>query len=137
MKLKRQMQRGPYSILDKTTNAPSGDIHDYWHPAPYYWPNPNTPSGMPYISRDGQRVPGTRLYEPLSDKYDRTRLQRFFDDTLVLALAWHFIGDNRFANHGARLIRRWFLNSESAMNPHLNFAQVRLGHNNNLRYFAR
>ncbi len=122
--------QGPYSVLDKTTRAPSGDPHDYWHPAPYYWPNPLTPSGRPYVSRDGQRVPGTRLYEPLSDQYDRTRLQRLFDDTMVLALAWHHLGEQRFAQHGARLIRRWFLDPDSAMNPHLTYAQVRLGHNN-------
>lgn len=122
--------RGPYSVLDKTTQPPSGDPHDYWHPAPYYWPNPLTPSGRPYVSRDGCRVPGTRLYEPLSDQYDRTRLQRLFDDTMVLALAWHHLGEQRFAQHGARLIRRWFLDPDSAMNPHLTYAQVRLGHNN-------
>ena len=124
------LNRGPYSVIDKTTIAPSGDPHDYWHPDPYYWPNPLTPSGRPYINRDGRRVPGTRLYEPKSDQYDRTRLQRLFDDTTILSMAWHFFRDQRFADHGSRLIRTWFLDPETAMNPSLTYAQVRLGRNN-------
>ncbi len=126
------LARGPYSVVDKSTLPPSGDPHDYWHPAPYYWPNPLTPSGRPYVSRDGRRVPGTRLYEPESDKYDRTRLQRLFDDTLILALAWHHFDDRRFAEHAASLVRTWFLNPSTAMNPSLTYAQVRYGHNNDL-----
>jgi len=126
------LQRGPFSVIDKSTLAPSKDLHDYWHPAPYYWPNPLTPSGLPYVSRDGQRVPGTRLYEPESDKYDRTRLQRLFDDTLVLAMAWRYSGRKKYAEHSAGLIRTWFIKSETAMNPNLKYAQVRMGHNNNL-----
>ena len=125
------LQRGPYTVLDKTTLAPSNDPHDYWHPAPYYWPNPLKPSGLPYVSRDGQRVPGTRLYEPESDKYDRTRLQRLFDDTLILSLAWRYSGQKKYAEHAALLVRTWFLSSETAMNPNLNYAQVRMGHNQN------
>ncbi|MFW6334408.1 MAG: alginate lyase family protein [Desulfosalsimonas sp.] len=124
--------RGPYSVTNKTTLAPSGDPHDYFHPAPYYWPNPLKPSGRPYVYKDGRRVPGTRLYEPESDKYDRTRLQRLLDDTLVLALAWDHFGEPRFAEHAAFLVRTWFLEPETAMNPSLNYAQVCPGHNNDL-----
>lgn len=124
--------RGPYSVTDKTTLPPSNDPHDYWHPAPYYWPNPLRPSGMPYINRDGQRIPGTKLYDPESDKYDRTRLQRLFDDTTMLAMAWKFFHDKRFAEHGASLIKTWFLNPDTKMNPNLNYAQVRMGHDRNM-----
>ncbi len=125
------LKRGPYSVVDKLSLPPSGDRHDYWHPAPYYWPNRLRWRGMPYVFRDGHRVPGTRLYEPLSDNYDRTRLQRLFDDSFVLALAWHHTGDARYAEHAAGMVRSWFLDPETAMNPHLEYAQVRWGHNGN------
>jgi hypothetical protein len=125
------LTRGPYSVVDKTSVAPSRDPQDYWHPAPYYWPNKWTPSGRPYVSRDGQRVPGTRLYEDLSDQYDRTRLQRLFDDTWILALAWSIFGDTRYVTHAAKLVRHWFLQPDTAMHPRLTYAQVRLGHNRN------
>jgi hypothetical protein len=120
--------RGPYSVLDKTGVAPSGDRHDYWHPAPYWWPNPATADGLPYVRRDGERVPGTLLYEPGSEAYDRTRLQRLFDDATVLALAFRATGDVRFGSHAARLVRTWFVDPATRMNPHLLYAQVRPGH---------
>jgi hypothetical protein len=116
-------------VVQKTSPAPSGDPHDYFHPAPYFWPNPKTDDGVPYIRRDGERVPGTRLYEPESDQYDRTRLQHLFDDTAALALSAWITGDQRFGDHGARLVRCWFLDPQTRMNPHLRFAQVRKGHN--------
>ena len=125
------LARGPYSVVDKTTLPPSGNRHDYWHPAPYFWPNPIPIPGLPYVRRDGQRVPGTRMYEPESEKYDRTRLQRLFDDTFVLALAQRSFGDEQYGEHAARLVRRWFLDPDTAMNPHLEYAQVRWGHNGN------
>ncbi|MEM9246965.1 MAG: alginate lyase family protein [Cyanobacteria bacterium P01_F01_bin.153] len=120
-----------YSVVDKTTLPPSGDPHDYWHPAPYWWPNPETDNGLPYIYRDGERIEGTRLYEPQSDRYDRTRLQLMFDETTTLALGWYFSGKMDYADRGAQLVRQWFINPETRMNPHLRFSQVRLGHNNN------
>ncbi|MFA9476110.1 MAG: alginate lyase family protein [Filomicrobium sp.] len=124
------LSRGPYSVTDKTTLPPSGDPHDYWHPAPYWWPDPNKANGRPYVRRDGHRVPGTELYEPGSEQFDRTRLQRLFDDTTALALAWRVLGDERFINHAANLIRTWFIDPRTRMEPHLRYAQVRRGHNN-------
>ncbi|MFQ3787563.1 alginate lyase family protein [Halomonas sp. A29] len=123
------MQRGPYSVIDKKTLPPSKNAHDYWHPSPYFWPNPIT--RLPYIRRDGKRVPGTRLYEPMSDNYDRTRLQRLFDDTFVLTLAGSVSQDEQYDDHAAKLVRTWFLNPETAMAPHLDYAQVRKGWNKN------
>jgi hypothetical protein len=125
------LTRGPYSVVDKQTLPPSGNRHDYWHPAPYYWPNPLRIPGLPYVWRDGRRVPGTELYAELSDDYDRTRLQRLFDDTFVLALGWCHCGERRYAERAAMLIRRWFLEPATRMNPHLEYAQVRRGHNGN------
>lgn len=118
------LQRGPYSVVDKTMVAPSGDKHDYFHPEPYWWPNPNTISGYPGIRRDGERAPGTRLYEPESKRYDRTSVQRLFDDTTILALAGSSSGHLEYSRHAARLIRHWFLDSRTRMNPHLEYAQV-------------
>jgi len=128
----QSLQRGLHTVIDKTTLPPSGDPKDYWHPAPYWWPNPKTRSGLPYIHRDGKRVPGTRMYEPESEKYDRTRLQRVFDDSTVLALAWMFTGEEEYVEYGTRILERFFVNPQTGMKPHLKYAQVRMGHNNNL-----
>src|SRR5262249_147611 len=47
-------KRGPYSVMDKKEVAPSGDKHDYLSYARYWWPNPKSPDGLPYIRRDGR-----------------------------------------------------------------------------------
>ncbi len=35
------------SVIQKESTPPSGDKHDYMSIAPYWWPNPNTPNGLP------------------------------------------------------------------------------------------
>src|SRR5262245_21212541 len=47
----------PLSVVQKSTTPPSGDKHDYLSQAPYFWPNPETSNGLPYIRRDGERNP--------------------------------------------------------------------------------
>lgn len=121
------LRRGPYSVVDKSELPPTKEPQDYYHPAPYFWPRKYFGRWLPAQRRDGLRVPGTRLYEPQSNRYDRTRLQRLFDDTTILALAWRVTAEDRYAKHAMRLVATWFVNSETRMNPHLNCAQVRPG----------
>ena len=120
-----------YSVMDKTTLPPSGDKHDYWHPAPYAWPNPDSADGLPYIYKDGQRVPGTRMYEEQSIKYDRTSIQRVFDESTALALAGEIFSNELYTQKAVSLIRKWFLDESTLMNPHLTFSQVVMGKNKN------
>nr|WP_255608087.1 alginate lyase family protein [Ancylobacter sp. Lp-2] len=126
------LTRGPYSVIDKQTLPPSGDVHDYFHPAPYFWPNPDTRDGLPYVMRDGMRVPGTVMYEPESERYDRTRLQRVFDDTRVLCLACRETGERRYLDHARAILVRFFVDPATRMTRHLKYAQVRAGHNQNM-----
>ena len=126
------LQRGPFSVIDKLSMPPGGDRRDYWHPAPYWWPNPNTHDGLPFVNRDGRRVSGTRLYEPESEKYDRSRLQRVFDDSFVLSMAWKATGRTGYLQHARTIFHRFFIDPQTRMNPHLKYAQVRMGHDNNM-----
>jgi Alginate lyase len=121
------LARGPYSVVDKTSLPPSGEPQDYWHPAPDWWPDPETPDGLPHVKRDGEQVPGTRLQEPVDEKYDRARLQRLFEDTTILAIAWRATGERAYAEHAATLVRRWFIAPETRMTPHLRYAEARMG----------
>src|SRR6187200_2303031 len=61
LKLKRDadavLTEGPFSVVDKKQTPPSGDKHDYMSLAPYWWPNRDTPDGLPYVHRDGERNP--------------------------------------------------------------------------------
>ena len=51
------MTAGPFSVVDKAILPPSGDRHDYLSIGPYWWPNPDTADGRPYVRRDGQVIP--------------------------------------------------------------------------------
>src|SRR6185503_9547398 len=49
------IKQGPFSVVHKKQVPPSGDKHDYMSLAPYWWPNPATPTSLPYVRRDGER----------------------------------------------------------------------------------
>ncbi|WP_299147095.1 alginate lyase family protein [uncultured Tateyamaria sp.] len=123
--------RGPFSVFDKTETAPSRDKGDYLELAPYWWPDAQRRDDAPYVQRTGERLPGTVLYTPDSDAFDRTRLQHVFDDATACSLAWVAFGAPQYRDHARRLIKAWFLDQKTAMTPHLRYAQVRRGHNEN------
>jgi beta-lactamase superfamily II metal-dependent hydrolase len=107
----------PVSVMDKTIVPPSGDKHDYMSQAPYWWPDPARPDGKPYVRRDGQTNP------EISKISDRGNLGRITGAVATLGLAYAFTGNEKYAEHAARLTRVWFLDPATRMNPHLNFGQ--------------
>jgi hypothetical protein len=112
------LARRPGAVTDKTTLPPSGDRHDYLSIAPYWWPVPGNPDA-PYVRRDGE-------FNPARDtgSYDRTAIGRMSNDVRTLALAYYYSDDPRYATKAAQLIRTWFLDPATAMNPNANFAQA-------------
>jgi len=106
----------PVTVMSKELVPPSGDKHDYMSMGPYWWPNPDTPNGLPYIRKDGE-------VNPEGESLDRGKQGRMMSAVGSLALGWHFFDDENAAEHGARLLRAWFLDHETRMNPHLEFGQ--------------
>lgn len=112
------LARKPGSVLDKSMIAPSGDRRDYVSLAPYWWPDPANPAG-PYIRRDGEVNP-----ERNTDRFDRMALGRMASDADLLGLAYYYTGDRRYADKLAAIVRTWFLDPATAMNPNMNYAQI-------------
>ena len=106
-----------YSVVKKSPIPTSGDKHDYMSQAPYWWPDPSKPNGLPYIRRDGERNP------EISKITDHEELNQMLEDSENLALAYYFTGDEKYANHAAKILRTWFLDAETKQNPNLKFAQ--------------
>jgi len=110
------------AVVLKPAPGPSNDMHDYWSIAPCWWPDPETPDGLPYVHRNGERNP-----EADSDKYDRMRMHRMSRDALTLALAWYLTGNEQYAGKGTALIWSWCNDSVTRTNPNMKYAQARPG----------
>ena len=77
---------GPYTIVRKTPLLPGIDPHEYISLAPYFWPNPDTADGLPYVRHDGRRNPETK-------DFDSPIMGRFCSHVYTLALAGYFTGE--------------------------------------------
>jgi hypothetical protein len=107
----------PFSIVDKDVAPPSGDKHDYLSLAPYAWPDPRKPGGLPYLIRDGE-------VNPERDRIpDHRNLARICDLVETLGLGYFFTDDDSYAAHAARLLHVFFAAPETRMHPDLRFAQ--------------
>lgn len=116
---------GPYSVTDKTKVAPSGDRHDYASYSRYWWPDPAKADGLPYVRRDGETNPASQGLE----ESDRQRIEVVGTHTEALGIAYYLTGEEKYAKHAAKILRVWFLNPATRMNPNINHGQVRPGHN--------
>jgi hypothetical protein len=114
---RRAMQQKPLSVVSKAVTPPSGDKHDYMSQAPYFWPDPNKPNGLPYINRDGERNP------ELDKITDHLTLDQMEVAVRALSLAYYFKDDEEYAAKAAQLLRAWFLDPATHMNPNLEYAQ--------------
>jgi hypothetical protein len=117
------LQQAPLSVTAKTIEPPSGDKHDYLSLAPYWWPDLTMPDGLPYIRRDGQVNPEIQHLQ------DHKHMDRVISAAHTLAMAYYVFGVESYAEHAARLLRGWFLDPQTQMNPNLEFAQGVRGHN--------
>ena len=95
----------------------TGGPHDYYSNGDYWWPNPKTTNGLPYIQRDGQT-------DPKNFNDDRDCLREMNSAVAALATAYKITGDDRYAAKAAKLLQVFFLDPATMMNPNLQHAQA-------------
>jgi acetyl esterase/lipase len=113
------------TIVDKARPSPTGDPHDYVSYGRYWWPDPASSNGLPYIQRDGY---------PNRDQMalgDQDRLWRMVDTVETLAKAWRLDHRDDCARRAGEWVRAWFVTAATRVNPSFEYAQIRLGRNNN------
>ncbi len=108
----------PYSVtFHKTKLAPSNNKHDYVSQAPYWWADSSKADGKPYTRRDGRRNPEIYLL------HDDSQMGKMSYSVKKLALAFYFTGKEVYARKAALLLKVWFIDTVTRMNPNLNYAQ--------------
>jgi alginate lyase len=113
------------SIVDKPQPSPTGDAHDYVSYARYYWPNPDTPSHLPYVRRDGHS--NTEQV----NRGDEPRLIAMQDNVDSLALGWAVLHREDYARRAVDWLRVWLIDPATVMHPNLDRGQIALGHDAN------
>jgi Alginate lyase len=117
------LNKKPKSVINKNQLPPSGNEHDFYSLAPYRWPNPNTPDGLPYVSRDGRTNP--EIYSIP----DKKNMDDMVHSVKLLGLAYYFTNDSRYTLKAEELLRVWFIDKDTRMNPNLNHAETSRGKN--------
>lgn len=107
----------PVTITASRAKLSEGGPNDFYSNGDYWWPDPSKPDGLPYIQRDGESNPGN-----FNDH--RVALRKLQDAVAALGAAWKVTGDERYAAKAAQLLRVFFLDPPTRMNPSFQFAQA-------------
>ncbi len=122
MRLAQQaLKLRPPAITDHIATNSAGGPHDFFSQADYAWPNPTNRNGLPYVTRDGESNPDVFSYH-------RMAMRDMSDAVAALAAAYALTADDKYVSKSAELLRVFFLDEETRMNPRLDFAQAVPGH---------
>ena len=99
--------KAPFAYADKQDFCSEGD---------YWWPNPKTPNGLPYLRRDGES-------NPFAFAAHRLLLRAMRTDVALLAQAYQIYAVPAYAEKACRILREFFVDENTRMHPHLQYAQ--------------
>ena len=118
LKAARQaLSLSPITITQFRAKLSEGGPNDFYSNGDYWWPDPTKPDGLPYIQRDGQT-------NPENFNQHRLAVRQLRDAVAALGAAYKLTGEDRYAAKAAELLRVFFLDPATRMNPHLNYAQA-------------
>ena len=111
------LNKEPVSITKFPAKLSEGGPNDFYSNGDYWWPDPTKPDGLPYVQRDGQSNP---------DNFAQHRLavRELRDAVAALGAAYKITGEDRYAAKAVELLRVFFLERQTRMNPHLKYAQA-------------
>ena len=106
-------------VTNKTKIPASNNKHDYLSYAPYKWPDNRKLDGLPWVTKDGEINPVSQGYDT-----DFKRTQEFFKVIETLSWAFYFSEDEKYATKVIELIKVWYINENTKVNPNINFGQA-------------
>src|SRR6185369_15806355 len=114
---KAAMALEPLTITKRRAKLSPGGPNDFYSMADYWWPNAASPTGLPYVKRDGQ-------INPKNFADHRKCLLQFRDNVTALAAAYKVTGNNRYAEVAVEWLQTFFLDPKTRMNPNLQYVQA-------------
>jgi hypothetical protein len=110
----------PPAITDHVATNSAGGLHDFFSQADYAWPNKTNVTGLPFVGHDGESNPNVFSHH-------RMAMRDMKDAVAALAAAYFLTGDDKYPKKSAELLKVFFLDEKTRMNPNLQFAQAVLG----------
>lgn len=111
------LDQRPITITAFHAKFTEGTPHDYYSNGDYWWPNPKTADGLPYVNRDGQTNPN-------NFNEHRKCLWQLRDSVSALGAAYKITEDDKYVKKAVELLRVFFLDPATKMNPDLAQAQA-------------
>lgn len=111
------LKQEPITITAFRAKLSDGGPNDFYSNGDYWWPNPDTTNGLPYIRRDGESNPENFIAH-------RRCIVQLREAVAALAAAYKLTGDDKYVSKAAALLQVFFLDDATRMNPNLQFAQA-------------
>ncbi|HYV39799.1 MAG TPA: alginate lyase family protein [Gemmataceae bacterium] len=107
----------PVTITKHVAKLSQGGPNDFYSNGDYWWPDPKKPDGLPYIQKDGQSNPNNFFHHRLA-------MREMKDAVAALGAAYKITDEDRYAVKAAELMRVFFVDPKTRMNPHMKYAQA-------------
>lgn len=111
------MNQAPLTITTDVAKYTTGGVNDFYSNGDYWWPDPAKSDGLPYIQRDGQTNPNNFVAHRLS-------MRRTKDAVAALAAAYKVTGEDKYVVKAAELLKVFFVDTKTRMNPNLAYTQA-------------
>jgi beta-galactosidase len=111
------LNQKPVTITTFPAKLSEGGPNDFYSNGDYWWPDPSKPNGLPYIKRDGET-------NPENFSQHRMVVKTLRDSVAALAAAYKITGDDKYVTKAAELLKVFFLDVKTRMNPSLNYTQA-------------
>jgi len=112
----------PPSITQNTADVKKQTgANNYTSFATYYHPDPNTPTGFPYVRKDGFR---NGEIEKISDRPYLNSLHYYL---LRFCTLYALTNSEKYAEKSIEIIRKFFIDENTKMNPDLTYSGIVIG----------
>ena len=111
----------PVTIVKTASSLSPGNVNDYYSNGDYWWPNPATVNGLPFVRRDGQSNPGNFNDHRLAVRALRDAVAALAGAALISKSG---PAAQAYLEKIAQLLAVFFVHPNTRMNPHLQYAQA-------------